>query len=222
MEPRPYGFGAMLDADTTEPDSPPAAPPRPGRRSHRSLVEWVVIVVVALVAAFVLRSYIIESYEIPTGSMEPTIVPHDRVLVDKLSYKFGGHPQAGQIVVFHEAPDDTETGTPILIKRVIGLPGQRLRSGPDGEIFVDGKPLKQPWLTKAGFDMGAGPAICAASLSRVDCKGDTLYLPANEYYVMGDHRGDSDDSRYWGPITGKSIIGRAFVRIWPVSRFHWF
>jgi signal peptidase I len=214
----------MLDADTTQPDPSltqgGVVASHPRRR--RGLVEWIVIVVVALLAAWVQRSFIIESYEIPTGSMEPTIIPHDRFLVDKLSFKFGGHPQAGQIVVFHEAPDDTETGTPILIKRVIGLPGQRLRSGPNGEVFVDGKLLKQPWITSAGLDEGSGPAICAPTLSRVDCRGDVLYLPANEYYVMGDHRGDSDDSRYWGPISGPSIIGRAFVRIWPLDRIRWF
>ena len=190
------------------------------------MAEWAGIVVVALIAAFVIRTYVVESFVVPTGSMYPTIKVQDRILVNKLSFDFGNQVRTGDIVVFHEAPADPEK-TPILVKRVIGLPGQTLSSGPNGEIFVDGRLLAQPWLTPAAMNDGAGPAICSRPRGSVaaavaDCRGDVLHLPAGEYYMMGDHRGDSDDSRYWGPISRHSIIGRAFVRIWPPSRIHWF
>jgi signal peptidase I len=195
------------------------------RRRRRGFIEWIVIVVVALVAAFVIRTYIIESYVVPTASMYPTIKDGDRVLVNKLSFDFGNSVRAGDIIVFHESPNDTDKTTPILIKRVIGLPGQTLSSGPNGELFVDGKLLPEPLLTPAAMDQGAGPAICtpeASPAATADCRGKVLHLPAGEYYVMGDHRGDSDDSRFWGPIPRHLIIGRAFVRIWPLNRIHWF
>jgi signal peptidase I len=183
----------------------------------------VIIIVVALVAAFLIRTYLIESYVVPTGSMEPTIEPHDRILVNKLSFDFGNHPKVGDIIVFHESPADTTADTPILVKRLIGLPGQTLRSGRDGEIFVDDHVLAQPWLT-AEDKADPGPTICAPgpSYDQTDCHGGDLTLPAGQYYMMGDNRGDSDDSRYWGPISGKLFIGRAFVRIWPFGRLHWF
>jgi signal peptidase I len=138
----------------------------------------------ALVAAFVIRTYVIESYVVPTASMFPTIQDGDRVLVNKLSFDFGNRVQVGDIVVFHESPDDPDTSTPILIKRVIGLPGQTLWSGPNGEVFVDGKLLHQPWLTPAALDQGSGPAICSPepiTAATADCRGKYLHLPPGEY-----------------------------------------
>jgi signal peptidase I len=196
-----------------------SAPARPRRRG---LLEWAVIIVVALVAAFLIRTYLIESYVVPTGSMEPTIEPNDRILVNKLSFDFGS-PHLGEIIVFHKPPADISTSAPILVKRLIGLPGQTLRSGPDGEIYVDGKLLRQPWMSSLGRSPGQ-PSICDPSggYNTTDCVDGVLHLPKGEYYMMGDNRGDSDDSRYWGPVSGKLFIGRAFARIWPLSRIHWF
>lgn len=173
----------------------------------------------AALAAFLVRTFVVEPFAIPSGSMEPTIRPGDRVLVDKLAYSV----DRGDIIVFKRQPADDDPEIKDLIKRVIGLPGQTLRSGPRGEVFVDGKLVAQPWLTPAA-QADPGPTICdpAPSYSHVDCRGNVLHLPKGEYYVMGDNRGISDDSRYWGPVAAHSIIGLAFVRIWPLSRLHWF
>lgn len=176
--------------------------------------------VVVVVLAILIRTFLLQAYFIPSLSMYPTLKVHDWVLVDKVSYDFGGI-HTGDIIVFDTPPADTEAGKGVnhLIKRVIGVPGESVRSGPHGEIFVDNKLLPQPWLTPSAK---SDPGIPICSSNRVDCRGQTLYLPKGEYYVMGDNRGDSEDSRYWGPVARRLIVGRAFVRIWPLSRLHWF
>jgi signal peptidase I len=188
------------------------------RRRRRSGLEWIAIIAAALLAALLIKTFLVEAYVIPTGSMEPTIEPGDRVLVDKISYDLHA-VHVGDIVVFHKPPADLQPGIDVLIKRVIGLPGETLRSGPHGEILVDGRPLAQPWLT-ASARADPGPAIC--SINRTDCVGATLHLPRGEYFMMGDNRGDSEDSRYFGPVPGRLIIGHAFLRFWPLSRVAWF
>ena len=209
----------------TETAPPETGAPRPPsrKRAGRQLVEWVLVLALALLAAFLIKTFLVQPFSIPSGSMEPTIKPGDRVLVNKLSYDF--HPvHRGDIVVFKKPLSDTEGGSiQDLIKRVIGLPGETLRSGPHGEVFVDGRLIRQPWLTRAAR-IDPGPAICAPgnSYSHVDCRGSVLHLPRGEYFVMGDNRGDSEDSRYWGPLPDHLIVGRAFVIFWPLSRLHWF
>jgi signal peptidase I len=198
------------------PRARPAA--RSTSRGGKGLVEWAVIIVVALLAAFLIKTFVVQAFFIPSGSMEPTIQIGDRVLVDKLSYHLHA-VHRGDIVVFTKPSDDVDPGVTDLIKRVIGLPGETIRSGPHGQIIVDGHPISQPWLSKEA-EAYPGPAIC--SVDTVDCTGSTLHIPADEYLVMGDNRGNSDDGRYFGPISGKLIIGHAFVRIWPLSRLHWF
>jgi signal peptidase I len=215
------------DTGTTDEVVPDATPTRrPTRPSRtRSVAQWAVVIVAALLIAGLLKTFVIEAYSIPSGSMEPTIQVGDRVLVDKLSYDFGRHPHTGDIVVFSkpadfDATDPADGGTiKDLIKRVVGTPGEYLRTGPDGVIYVDGRVLPQPWLSAAAR-ADPGPAIC--SQDRTDCTGMTLHLPPGEYLVMGDNRDASDDGRYFGPIPGHLIVGRAFVRIWPLSRLHWF
>ncbi len=184
------------------------------------MVQWPVIAVVAVLATVALRTWVLETYKIPTGSMEPTIHIDDRILVDKLA---SGGAHLGDIVVFRRTPADDDPGVNDLIKRVIGLPGQTLQSGPHGEILVNGKVLEQPWVSTVALE-APQPTICdpAPAFSHTDCVGAVLHLPADEYYVMGDNRSDSDDSRYWGPVPGNLIIGRAWLRIWPLSRLHWF
>lgn len=193
--------------------------------ARHAVVEWVLIIVVALVAALLIKTFVLQAFVIPSGSMEPTIQINDRVLVDKLAYDFAS-VHRGDIIVFKKPPADTGSGDiNDLIKRVIGLPGETLRSGPHGEIFVDGKLIKQPWLP-ASDRTSPGPRICASPpvgpASDVDCVNGVLHLPKGKYYVMGDYRNDSDDSRFWGPVSSNEIVGQAFLRIWPLSRIHWF
>jgi len=188
----------------------------PGDRK-RALVEWVVIVVIALVAALVIKTFAIQAFYIPSGSMEPTLVPGDRVLVNKLSYDF--HPvHEGDIIVFRRPPHDTTPGVQDLIKRVIGLPGQTIHVA-NCRVYINGKQLAQPYLP-AGWQNPSSEYCTTWPTS--GCSGPCLpnpyKVPKGYYFMMGDNRQDSYDSRYWGPLPASYIVGRAFVRIWPVNR----
>jgi signal peptidase I len=181
------------------------APTRRRKSRRRALIEWVIILVVAVSVSMLVRTYVVQQFSIPSGSMEPTLNVGDRILVDKLSVSWGSIHR-GDIVVFRHPPKALSTCAPpvepIFIKRVIGLPGDILTSK-GSTIYVDGKALKQTWQTTSPF----GPAI------------GHVVVPANHYFMMGDNRGSSCDSRYWGTVPRSDIIGKAFVTIWPLSRF---
>jgi signal peptidase I len=186
--------------------SPAGTPPPQKRRgsTRRTLIEWGAIVVVAVLAALLLRAFVVQPYYIPSGSMEPTLHVGDKVLVNKLSYNF--HPvHRGDIVVFKTPPDDNSPGIKDLIKRVIGLPGETIWSGPSGAIFINGRQLSEPWLSPEAR-ANPGPPI------------QRMVIPAGDYFVMGDNRSNSTDSRMFGPISKGLIVGRAFLRVWPLSR----
>jgi signal peptidase I len=188
-------------------------PRKPGWQ--RNLIEWGTILVVAVVVAFLLRSFVVQPYYIPSGSMVPTLEVGDKVLVDKLSYHMHG-VHRGDVIVFKKPADDYTPHVSDLIKRVIGLSGETLSSGPAGEIFVDGKPIKQSWLT-AGAEEAPGPSITNLGCANHGPTVDSCVVPKGDFFVMGDDRGNSDDSRYFGPISGKLIVGRAFLVVWPLS-----
>jgi signal peptidase I len=178
-----------------------------GPRRGRWILEWVVVLAVALGLAVVLRTFVIQTYSIPSGSMIPTLMIGDRILVDKLSYHL--HPvHRGDVVVFATPPKEI----PILmvndlVKRVIGLPGETISSGPHGEVLINGKVIDQPWLT-ASARADPGPPI------------RTQKIPKGYIFVMGDNRGSSDDSRDYGPVSESLIVGRAVLGFWPLSRIH--
>jgi signal peptidase I len=195
--PLPYEAGRLRPGDP--PDAVPEAPPK-DRSGWRNGIEWVVIIVVALLVALVIKTFLFQAFYIPSESMEPTLKPGDRVLVNKLSYKF--HPiHRGDIVVFKRPPG--EAGDPTikdLIKRVIGLPGDSIEQR-GGEVFINGQQLKEPYLP---------PGTVTTTLP--------LHVVApGQYFVMGDNRTNSKDSRFIGAIPGSLIVGRAFVRVWPLS-----
>jgi signal peptidase I len=185
-----------------EPDRPgPPSAPATGRRTKRTVIEWVAVLVVAVLAALLLRTFVIQPYFIPSGSMEPTLEIGDKVLVDKLSYHLHS-VHRGDVIVFKRPPNYTDPGVKDLIKRVIGLPGETI-SAQGGQVYINGKLLPEPWLPKEyAYTANFGP----------------VHIPAGDYFVMGDHRGDSDDSRFGlGPISGKLIVGRAFLIVWPIG-----
>jgi signal peptidase I len=181
-----------------------------GDRRH-VVVEWVVIVVVALVAALLIKTFAVQAFYIPSPSMVPTLEPGDRVLVNKLAYDF--HPvHTGDVIVFRRPPGDTSLNIDDLIKRVIGLPGETLYVN-NCRIYIDGKQLAQPWLPKGW--QSPSSEYCTTWPGNLP---NPYKVPAGDYFVMGDNRKDSYDSRYWGPLPGTYIVGRAFVLMWPIGR----
>lgn len=176
-------------------------------RGNRWIIEWVVVLVVALGLAVGLRTFVIQTYSIPSVSMVPTLKVGDRILVDKLSYHMHA-VHRGDVLVFATPPKEV----PILmvkdlVKRVIGLPGETISSGPHGEVLINGKVIDQPWLT-ASARANPGPPIRTQTIAKDDV------------FMMGDNRGLSDDSRDYGPVPESLIVGRALFGFWPLSRIH--
>ena len=197
-------------------------------RHTRSLLEWVVVIVVVIVAVTLIKTFAIQAYYIPSGSMESTLNINDRVLVNKLSYDLHAVHE-GDIVVFKKPRTDTERGGPgDLIKRVIGLPGQTI-SAQGGYIYIDGKQLKESYLPKADRGVSCFEGIVNGQLINTSPAAHNCgnvppqVVPQGDYFVMGDNRTNSMDSRVFGPIPKKLIVGRAFARVWPLSRLSlWF
>jgi signal peptidase I len=185
----------------------PGQPPSPRRRRRRAAVEWIVALAVAVALAAGLRAFVFEVFFVPTTSMVPTLDVGDRILVQKAFFNWHD-VRYGEILVFHAPPrEQTECGGPRdsdLVKRVIALPGQTIYSQ-GNNIFVDGRKLAEPYLPH--YDP-LGPPIPHASASH------PFKVPAGDFWMMGDNRAISCDSRYWGPIKGTSIVGRVIVLIW--------
>ena len=179
---------------------------------HQALVEWIVIVVVALVAALLIKTFAVQAFYIPSPSMYPTLKPGDRVLVNKLSYDFHS-VHIGDIVVFRRPPKDDSPGINDLIKRVVATGGETIDVA-NCNIYINGKLELQPWLPK-GYQ-NPSSAYCTTWPSGT--YSDPFKVPKGDYFVMGDNRKDSYDSRYWGPLPGDYVVGRAFVRMWPLDR----
>jgi signal peptidase I len=185
--------------------------------SARWIVELVGVVVVAILVAVLLRTFVVATYSIPSGSMEPTLQIGDRIVVNKLSYDLHGVDR-GNIVVFTTPPNENCAGPPVsdLVKRVIGLPGETI-SLKDGNVYIDGRLLPEPFLPpKIRDDTYPGPSTEPYSLHQ------PYRVPAGDVYVMGDNRPFSCDSRFWGPIRESTIVGKVDMRIWPISRIGFF
>lgn len=176
------------------------------RSSTRNAVEWVLVLVGALVVALVVKTWLFQAFYIPSASMEPTLENGDRVLVNKISYDLEDVDR-GDIIVF-ERPDAWGSGDiKDLIKRVIALPGETV-SVVDGEVLVNGAALEEPWLG----DGVATPAFFPESGCVPECT-----IPADSVFVLGDNRANSDASNHFGPLPFDHVVGRAFVRVWPIG-----
>jgi signal peptidase I len=179
---------------------------------NRTIIEWIVLVVAAIGIALVIKAFLFQAFYIPSASMVPTLEVGDRVLVNKLSYDLHD-VNRGDIVVF-EAPEGTRTPEiKDLVKRVVGLPGETI-AGRQGQIYIDGKVLDEPWLPEG---TQSRQFQCTEQLGCVDGR-----VPADSVFVLGDNRLQSKDSTYFGPIADEGIVGRAFVRIWPIDRLAFF
>ncbi len=195
----------MIDApETATPQH--RKPPSVAGRAARSVIEWVVIIVAALLVAFVVKTFLIQAFYIPSASMEPELLIRDRILVNKLSYRLHDFHR-GDIVVF-ERPD-CDSGDPAikdLVKRVVGLPGDMVE-GKDGGVVVNGRKLPETYLPDDQSTADFGP----------------VQVPEKRLWLMGDNRENSKDSRFLcnnGPtfIAEDAIVGRAFIRVFPLQR----
>ena len=180
---------------------------------RRLLVEWVGVIGIALVIAIVVRMFLLQQFYISGPSMETTMFTNNRVLVNKLAYQIGD-VKRGDVVVFDRA---TVNGDDVvhddLIKRVIALGGETI-SIKSCIVYINGTILAEPYLPARDTEMTDPQDRC----STVDIV-DTV-IPQGEFFLMGDNRPQSYDSRMFGPITREMIVGRAFVIIWPVTQWH--
>jgi signal peptidase I len=188
--------------DPAETESAETGPPR-RRRRRRVLAETGIIILAAVLLAGFIRTFVFQTFWIPTASMVPALSVYDRVLVQKAFFSWHD-VREGDIVVFTHPPRDQCPGQGDLVKRVIGLPGQTIYSS-GNTIYIDGRPLAEPYLPQ--YDP-LGPPIPDAS------RQHPYRVPPGEFYMLGDNRSDSCDSRYWGPIEGSSIIGKVVLTFW--------
>ncbi len=191
-----------------------------------SIAELIVIVLVAIGLALAIQAWIVKPYRIPSGSMEPTLKIGQRVLVNRVGMHFGG-PHVGEIVVFHPPKDaeqqicgpaphmvtpggaacdspEPQEASVNFIKRIVAGPGDTLYIK-EGHAYVNGKREKDSYINP-----------CEGGS---ECNFPTpIKIPAGHWFMMGDNRGESDDSRFWGPVPTSWIIGGAFATYWPPDR----
>ena len=186
---------------------------RAPKRRLRVALDYAVTAAVAVALAFLVQAYIVKPYRVPTPSMANTVKAGERVLIDRTVYHYRSI-RRGDIVAFRGPQAVNHI---VLLKRVVGLPGDTL-SLSGGRLCVNGKPLDEPYLrsgdgsvtqtlpaTGYGAPASDGPWTLARAYT----------VPAGHYFMMGDNREDSFDSRFWGPIARSDVIGRAFAVYWP-------
>lgn len=188
----------MEEQSTPSPNPPPEAPQRPASRGLiRELRSWLRDIVFALATAIFIVIFVIQPVKVEGTSMQPRLVDQERIFVNRFLYRFSDI-ERGDIVVFWYPRDRSKS----FIKRVLGVPGDEIEIR-DGALFVNGRKVEEPYL-------------------RPDFR-DHDYLrrqkvPANQFFVLGDHRNSSNDSRNWGFVPRDLVYGKAVFRYWPVSR----
>lgn len=191
----------------------PATNAKPARRS--TALEYAVIAVIAVGLAFLLQAFIVKPYRIPSVSMVPTLQEKDRILANRFLFHFR-RPERGDILVFRWPKDRKVT----FVKRLIGLPGDTL-SLEDGRVYVNGRRLDEPYLATSGGEPVPtkplmGPA--GSTMTPAWSLAKPYTVPQGNYFMMGDNRLQSLDSREWGPVPEDDLIGKAFFVYWPPDR----
>jgi signal peptidase I len=227
----PLGLGAAQEPDRQGVRDVLAAEPRraPLRnpvdrlteglpRSWRIAIDWVVTIAVAIGLVLAIKTWVVNPYKIPSASMEPTL--HcarpgvgcesrfsDRVLANRFIYRFRD-PHRGEIVVFKTPPAAKEECGEggVFVKRLIGLPGELVHEDEKGFILINHKKLDEPYIQQKRRDRDTAN------------REETWHVPVGQYFFMGDNRGDSCDSRRWGSVRRKNLIGPVFATYWPPNR----
>ncbi len=160
------------------------------------LIELLKNLIVAGALAFLIITFVVQAFYIPSSSMETTLMVGDRIFVNKFIYRFQ-EPARGELVVFNYPRDPARR----FIKRIVGMGGEELAIRA-GNLYIDGELLEEDYLPEQDYRGNFGP---------VD-------IPEGHYFVLGDNRYNSEDSRHWGPLSRDKIVGRAFLIFWPPSR----
>lgn len=197
----------------------PSSTPATQKRSQNQSTSWwqqhrenLITLLVALLLAFGIRTFVAEARWIPSDSMVPTLAIGDRLVVEKVSYRFHP-PERGDIIVFEPPKRLAFAGA--FIKRVIGVPGDRIHIG-QGQVFINGIGLQEPYIA-------APPAYtCPGDCPSLPPFAAEFIVPSASYFVMGDNRNDSQDSHIWGFLPEENIIGHAVIRFWPPHRLQVF
>ncbi len=174
------------------------------------LFEIVETLVLTLIIFLVIQTFVAQPYKVQQQSMEHTLEPDQYVLVDKLTPRFDTYKR-GDIVVFSPPPDWSREDETPFIKRVIGLGGETVEIR-DGDVFINGAKMDEPYLFAAELGDPTQPTTVPDDEHR-------WVVPTGELFLMGDHRSNSADSRMFGPVETEQVIGRAWLRYWPISVF---
>lgn len=183
---------ALMEPDFSQPEQP-----KPTLSSH--VIDFIQTLVVFAAITTVIYLFIAQPHKVSGYSMFPNYHDGDYIITDKISYKLG-QPKRGEIVVFKNPRDDSQD----FIKRIIGLPGEKVKLL-SNHIYINSQPLNEPYLGQE--------IITEGQLFLKD--GDEVTVEPNHYFVLGDNRPRSSDSREWGAIETKAIIGKVFLRYWP-------
>ncbi|MBI4036800.1 signal peptidase I [Candidatus Daviesbacteria bacterium] len=162
------------------------------------LIEFIAIVGALFV---VIRFFIAEPHKVSGTSMTPNFHDGDYIITNKLTTRFG-KPTRGEVIILQNPRNTSQD----FIKRIVGLPGEKIRVE-NGKVYINDVPLDEPYLPPNTYTQSG--AFLA--------EGEEITVPDNQYFVMGDNRGGSSDSREWGPVTYQLIIGQAWVRYWPLK-----
>lgn len=191
------------------------APAVPEVKRKSAFREYAESLIVAVLLALVVRTFFVQAFKIPTGSMRPTLIEGDRILVDKITYGIKipltgwrlpdiRPPHRGDVVVFRSVDDPRRD----FIKRLAGLPGDTVEVR-DMRLWVNGRPLTEPGIFREMVYYNRGT---------FGQEGQPVKVPASHYFFLGDNSASSRDSRYWGFLPESHVIGRAFVIYWPPRR----
>jgi signal peptidase I len=199
------GYEVAFDQTAVRRVAKPSGRLRVKRDNRKVFGEWVVIIALALGVALLVRHFVIQTFSIPTASMQPTLMVKDRLLVEKLSFQYR-EIRRGEIIVFH-APERVKRATDgkeqDFVKRVIGLPGDTVEVN-DNKVIVNGTVLNETYLP-------AGTVTTSRNQKR-------WVVPVDAYFVMGDNRGNSFDSREWDFVPRPLVVGRVLFRVYPLGR----